>query len=136
MLKGSLDEKNPKFFMKNKTYPVMSWLLRSFKFGNGSRMSNEKLVILEFKYLQKKKKLKTSCKATMLGKLTEMEQNWIMFTPLPFYQKSSVTHLRDSHMKFTGRNKVSNTTWAKLHGLIGQKPAKQFSVSSRRKCLC
>ena len=85
---------------------------------------------------RKKKKLKTSCKATMLGKLTEMEQNWIMFTPLSFYQKSSVTHLRDSHMKFTGKNKVSNTTWAKLHGLIGQKPAKQFSVSSCRKCLC
>ena len=30
-------------------------------------------------------------------------------------------HLRDSHMKFTGKNKVSNTTRAKLCSLIGQK---------------
>ena len=32
-----------------------SWLFKSFKFGNGSRMSDENLVILEFKYLQNKK---------------------------------------------------------------------------------
>ena len=30
-------------------------LFKSFKFGNGSRMSDENLVILEFKYLQNKK---------------------------------------------------------------------------------
>ena len=30
-------------------------LLKSFKFGNGSRMSDKNLVILEFKYLQNKK---------------------------------------------------------------------------------
>ena len=30
-------------------------LFKSFKFGNGSRISDEKLVILEFKYLQNKK---------------------------------------------------------------------------------
>ena len=32
-----------------------SGLLKSFEFGNGSRMSDENLVILEFKYLQNKK---------------------------------------------------------------------------------
>ena len=32
-----------------------TWLFKSFKFGNGSRMSDENLVILEFKYLQNKK---------------------------------------------------------------------------------
>ena len=30
-------------------------------------------------------------------------------------------HSRDHHMEFTGKNKVGNTTRAKLHGLIGQK---------------
>ena len=34
---------------------VSSQLLKSFEFGNGSRMSDENLVILEFKYLQNKK---------------------------------------------------------------------------------
>ena len=33
----------------------MARLFKSFKFGNGSRMSDENLVILEFKYLQNKK---------------------------------------------------------------------------------
>ena len=32
-----------------------SWLFKSFESGNGSRMSNENLVMLEFKYLQNKK---------------------------------------------------------------------------------
>ena len=32
-----------------------SWQFRSFKFGNGSKMLEENLVILEFKYLQNKK---------------------------------------------------------------------------------
>ena len=35
-----------------------TWLFKSFEFGNGSRMSDKKLVILEFKYLQKKKSKK------------------------------------------------------------------------------
>ena len=29
--------------------------VQSFEFGNGSRISDEKLVVLEFKYLQNKK---------------------------------------------------------------------------------
>ena len=32
----------------------MSRLFKSFEFGNGNRMSDEDLVILEFKYLQNK----------------------------------------------------------------------------------
>ena len=32
-----------------------SQLFKSFEFGNGNRISEEKLVILEFKYLQNKK---------------------------------------------------------------------------------
>ena len=33
----------------------MPQLFKSFEFGNGSRISDENLVILEFKYLQNKK---------------------------------------------------------------------------------
>ena len=33
----------------------ITWLFKSIKFGSGSRISDEKRVILEFKYLQNKK---------------------------------------------------------------------------------
>ena len=36
-------------------YALHGCSIKSFKFGNGSRMFDEKLVILEFKYLQNKK---------------------------------------------------------------------------------
>ena len=36
-------------------FDTSSRLFKSFEFGNGSRMSDESLVILEFKYLQNKK---------------------------------------------------------------------------------
>ena len=35
-------------------------------------------------------------------------------------------HSMDSHVKFTGKNKVGNTTWAKLLALIGQKRQNSF----------
>ena len=38
-----------------KTAVQQTQLFKSFEFGNGSRMSDENLVILEFKYLQNKK---------------------------------------------------------------------------------
>ena len=38
----------------NKIYELSTRLFKSFEFGNGSRMSDEDLVILEFKYLQNK----------------------------------------------------------------------------------
>ena len=34
---------------------IMTQLFKTFEFGNGSRMSDENLVILESKYLQNKK---------------------------------------------------------------------------------
>ena len=37
---------------------LTAWLFKSFEFGNGSRISDENLVILKFKYLQNKKWLK------------------------------------------------------------------------------
>ena len=45
-----------------------TWLFKSFQFGNGSRMFNEKLVILEFKYLQNKKWSKQMVKSIRIKK--------------------------------------------------------------------
>ena len=47
--------------------------------------------------------------------LTEMEQNWVIFTPLQFDKKS--------HVEFMGKYKVA---WAKLPGLIGQNQQNSF----------
>ena len=46
--------------------------------------------------------------------------------PSMVLSKISTIHLRDSHMKFTEKNKVNNTMWAKLGGLIGQKQQNIF----------
>ena len=43
-----------------------SRLFKSFEFRNGSSMSDEKLVILKFKYLQNKKWLKQAVKSTRI----------------------------------------------------------------------
>ena len=40
-----------------KYFDNLPWLFKPFKFGNGSRVSDKKLIILEFKYLQNKKKV-------------------------------------------------------------------------------
>ena len=42
---------------------VAAQLLKLFKFGNGTRMFDKKLVILEFKYLQNKKWYKQAVKS-------------------------------------------------------------------------
>ena len=65
-------------------------------------------------------------KKYLLPQLAEMVWNWIMFTPIWFYQKSSLDPLRNSHMKFTGKNKVGNSMWAKSCTLIGQKWQNNF----------
>ena len=72
---------------------------------------------------------KFSNKKEILAKLTKMEQNWIMFTLLWFHQKSSTIHLGDSLRKFTGKNEVSNTTWAKFHSLIVRKRQNSFQLA-------
>ena len=61
-----------------------------------------------------------------LPKLTEMQQNLIMFTSYGFIKNLWQIHLKDSHMKLTRKNKVGNTKWAKLCGLIGQKQQNSF----------
>ena len=43
-------------------------LFQSFKFGNGKRMSDENLVILEFKYFQNKKWQKQAVKSARIKK--------------------------------------------------------------------
>ena len=62
----------------------------------------------------------------MLLRLTEMEENLIMFTPYVFIKSLWQVHLRDSHMKFMGKNKFGNPMRAKLRGLIGQKRRNSF----------
>ena len=58
--------KSGKQFQKG---PVISPLLfRSFEFENRSRMSDEKLVILKFEYLQNKKWWKQSVKSIRIKK--------------------------------------------------------------------
>ena len=43
-------------FYRNRVISISTpRLFKSFEFGNGSRISDEKLVLLEFKYLQNKK---------------------------------------------------------------------------------
>ena len=43
-------------------------LFKSFEFGNGSRISDENLVILEFKYFQNKKWSKQAVKSARIKK--------------------------------------------------------------------
>ena len=41
----------------------------------------------------------------MLSKLTEMEQNWIIFIRYGFIKNLWQIHLRESHMNFIGKKK-------------------------------
>ena len=43
----------------------------------------------------------------MLPKLTEMERNWITFTPYGFIKNLRLIHQRESHMRFTGKMKAA-----------------------------
>ena len=51
MLKGHKQRIYRKYYL----LMLPSWLLKSFEFANGSRISDEDLAKLEFKYLQNKK---------------------------------------------------------------------------------
>ena len=41
--------------------------------------------------------------------------------PYGFIKNLQLIHLRENHVKITGKNKVDNIIWAKLCSLIGQK---------------
>ena len=58
------------FLLITKKYFNMEvpWLFKSFECGNGSRISDEKPAILEFKYLQNKKWQKQAVKSTRIKK--------------------------------------------------------------------
>ena len=62
----------------------------------------------------------------MLPQLREMERNWVISPPM-IYQKSSTDPSKGEARENHRKSKVSNTTWAKLRGLISQKRQK-FSV--------
>ena len=76
----------------------------------------------------------------MLPKLIEMEQNWVIFTPYGFIKNFWPIHLRESHVKFMGKNKVGNripreqnyAAWLVKNG----KFSKQFSVNLYGIFLC
>ena len=53
--------------------------------------------------------------------------------PLWFIKNLWQIHLRVSHMKFRGKNKVSNIMWAKLCGLIGWKHQNSFQYKLMQK---
>ena len=61
----------------------------------------------------------------MLPKLTEMEQNWIMFTPYGLTKNLWQIYLRDSLLEFTGKNNVAIPCEQDC-GLIGQKQQNSF----------
>ena len=118
-IKQKKTRKNMEFWHLNSYYKRSDW-----KIWLAERVSQA----LTSKLWNKKK--------CMLPNLTEIERNLIMLTLYGFILNLLQNHLRDSHVKFTGKNKVGNTTWSKLHGLIGQKTTKQFSVNSRGKFSC
>ena len=78
--------------------------------------------------------LRFELKKYIMPKPTKMERNWIIFTPYGFMKNLRQIHPKDSHMEFTGKNKDHNTTWAKLHGLIGQKRHTVSSKLTRKIC--
>ena len=55
-------------FLKWHCWYLYTRLFKSVEFGNGSRISNKKFVILEFKYLQNKKLRKQAVKSTRIKK--------------------------------------------------------------------
>ena len=58
----------------------------------------------------------------MLSNLTEMEGIELYSPPYGFTKNLWQIHLRENHVKLTGKNTVGNgITWAKLRGLNGQK---------------
>ena len=59
-----------------------------------------------------KKEKNTCCQM----KLTEMEQNWVIFTPYGLIKNIWRIHLRESHVKFMGKNKVGKMTWLVKNG--------------------
>ena len=53
-----------KFCLVNAQHIYFPRLFKSFEFGDGSSMSDAKIVLLEFKYLQNKKRQKKAVKST------------------------------------------------------------------------
>ena len=87
-----------------KYFDNLTWLFKPFKFGNGSRMSDKKLIILGFKYLQNKKKCKQAVKSTRTRKsywtyyfhFTQITDKNLQF-PFKNWQFYHLSHLRSIH---------------------------------------
>ena len=101
--------KNMKFWPLNPYYKRSdwkTWLAERFSEALTSKLWNKK---------------NTCCRS--LQKWSEIE---LCSPPYGFIKNIRQIHLRDSHVKFMEKNKVDNTTWAKLRGLIGQKRQNNF----------
>ena len=120
---SSLRGLNKKNARKNMTFwPLNSYYKRSdWKTWLAERFSEA----LTFKLWNKKKK------KYMLPKLIKMERNWIIFIPHGFIKNLWQIHLRNSCVKFTGKYKVGNATWARLCGLIGPTNKTVFSNTGK-----
>ena len=101
------------------------WLLKSYY-----KRSNWKIWLAErFSEALTSKlwnKKNTCCRS--LQKWSEIE---LYSSPYGFIKNLPQIHLRDNHVKFTGKNKVGNTTWEKLRSLIGQKQQNSFQWTHR-----
>ena len=56
------------YYDNSKRQLITTQLFKPFKFGNGNRISDKKLAILEFKYLQNKKWKKQAVTSTRIRK--------------------------------------------------------------------
>ena len=72
----------------------------------------------------------------MLRKLTEIEQNWIMFIPPWLYQESSTDPFTGQPREIHGKKLSWQYHMSKFTRLNWSKTAKQFSVNSRGKFIC
>ena len=94
------------------------------------------LQVICWKDFLKLKHLSFEIKKYIQPKPTEMEQNWIIFTPYGSIKNLWKIHPRDSHMcNSKEKNKVGKTT-CKITWLDWSKTAKQISINSCRKFLC
>ena len=111
--------KNMKFWFLNPSYKRSDWkiqLTERFSEALTSKPWNKK------KYI--------------LPKLTEMERNWITFTPLWYDKKSLTDPFKGSPRGIHGKKQSRQYHLSKITRLDWSKTAKQFSVNSRGKFIC
>ena len=122
---------------------VIRFLKHSSLRGVKQKKYEKKYEILAFKLLIQEIRLKNLTSKTIFWSSNNLNleikkkkksyrslQKWseieLYSHPYGFIKNLRQIHLKDSFVKFTGKIKVSNTTWAKLRGLIDQKRQSSF----------